>query len=138
MKIRFFRSTFFERLDEWLAVVVGFSGGVYVLFKCFKSAASGLFAYHTKLNLGHPVPISLPADPLLFVGLVMVQCGFAIFLIHTIGWWGLRHILRRTFPSLGWSARDSSRMPGLWVIFFGSLIVAAGLVPVALRIYFAP
>lgn len=134
MKRQFFLSLFFQRLDEWFAAVLGFSAGAYVLSGCLRSVASGMFAYHTKLNLGHPVPISFSSDPLLFAGLVLVQFGIAVFLVHTVGWWGLRHILRRAFPALGWSARDSGRMPGLWIMFLGALAIAAGLVPIIWRI----
>ena len=133
MKLIVLRSPFAQRLDEWLAFVVGFSVGASVLWGCALSLVSGVFAYHTKLNFGQPVPISFSSDPLLFVGLVAVQFGLAIFIVQTIGWWGLRLILRRAFPSLGLPARDSTRMPGPWLMFLGALAVAVGLVPIGLQ-----
>ena len=121
------RSRLSQALDEWFACLIGFSAGAYIIWGCLVSLSTGIFNYHTKLNLGHPVPVELSSTPLTFVGLVLVQMGLASFLIYNVGWWGLRHILRRHVPTLGLSARDSSRLPGGALLVLGAAILFVGL-----------
>lgn len=128
MKLQKFRSNVLQVLDEWLALVFGCAVGAYLLWGCLLSILAGVFVYHTRLNLGYPVPISWESAPVTFTGLVIVQIGFAVLLIHGSAWWGLRHILRRRYPRLNWGPRDSHKMPGWVVVAVGAVLVAVGLI----------
>jgi len=98
---------------------------LYFFWIVAEFVVKGSFASQTRLNLGHPIEVQFPDDPLLFIALTLGHSALGGF----AGGWCVEssyHVVRLLYPSLGWPLHLQFRPFRVGYLLFISAVVAWG------------
>lgn len=112
-----------ERLDNWLALIIGIGATIFVSLQVAEGVTTGRYLFQNRF-MTTPIEILWSGTPLLFAGFITVQIGLALLLLE-MAWFGLYHIVRKIPRFSGLPIRYMPKLFGGVVVGVGILVALA-------------